>query len=311
MLRWGIVSTIKSPVADTLNFAAHHLDLGAHRIYIHLDEPAPVAFSHLKAHPKIRVTTCDDKYWTRLGRRRPAKHQVRQTANATRTYTRPPEVDWLAHIDVDEFLCPDRPVGDVLAALPADTLCARMRPMEQLSGGDGTAFKRFIPPGPDRDHIAARLYPRFGEFVKGGFLSHLAGKLFVRTGHRFTEFRIHNAYMGEDMNPGETELEDVALCHCHARDWESWHAALAFRREKGAYRADLAPNRPREKGGITLHELLADLEKEEGADGLRAFVDEFCADTPSLRARLKAEGLLHCSDLDLDSKRRKHFPDFG
>ncbi|GHG79365.1 glycosyltransferase family 2 protein [Pseudodonghicola xiamenensis] len=307
MTSWGIVSTIKAPRDEVLAFAAYHLELGAQRLYIHLDAPDPDTFDTLKAHPKIRVFSCDDAYWRRQGVRRPAKHQARQTFNATRIHRRKAEVDWLIHMDVDEFLWPDRPVDQRLAQLPATTLCARVRPVEVLAGGDGTSFKGFIPAGPARDATVARLYPRFGTFVKGGFLSHLAGKLFVRTGLSDLTVKIHNVFLGEQMNPAETELQGLLLCHCHAKSWEDWLAAFHYRLEHGSYRAELAPARPRDKGGLTLHEVLSTIRDNEGDAGLRAFYDELCADTPRLRTALEAEGLLHRCDLGLAAKVEKQF----
>ncbi len=290
-----------------LGFAAHHLDLGAHRLHIHLDEPAPQTQAALKAHPKIRVHSCDAQYWRKSGIARPAKHQTRQTHNATRTYARRPEVDWLIHIDVDEFLWPASPVAAQLAALPASAQTARVRPAEAL-GGSAEYFKAFIPPGADREPTVARLYPQFGDYVKGGFVSHVAGKLFVRTGLENLSFRIHNAFAGEVMNPGMTEIADIALCHCHVGDWPAWLAAYRYRLDKGSYRAELAPARPHARGGLSLHELFTIIESEQGEAGLHAFYDEVCAGSPELRARLDAEGLLLRCELDIAGKIRKHFP---
>ena len=317
MTKWGLVATIKAPATDILDFAAYHLDRGAHRLYLFLDEPNPQAFAILKAHPKIRVTTCDETYWNRVGKKRPPKHQIRQTVNATRTYARKAEVDWLIHIDVDEFLWPDSthatphttPIADILGALPATTQCARVRPIESLSG-DGTAFKGFVAAGPDRAQIVNRLYPLFGLHVKGGFLSHLAGKMFVRTGMGDLTVKIHNVFLGADMNPNATNLTQVDLCHCHATSWDQWIAAYRFRLNKGSYRSELAPNAPPEQGGMTIHNVLTSIEADSGETGLRMFYDEFCADTPDLRARLAADNLLRLRDLQLDVKRRKHFPQF-
>ena len=315
MTKWGLTATIKAPATEIFNFAAYHLDQGAHRLYLYLDEPNPQAYPTLKAHPKIRVTTCDDAYWNRVGRKRPAKHQSRQTFNATRTYARKAEVDWLIHIDVDEFLWPDIPgqsIADILGALPAKTLCARARPIESLAdpvSGAITAFKGFIPSAGDRARVVSQIYPQFGRFTKGGFLSHLAGKLFVRTGLSPLTVKIHNVFHDTQMNPGETELAQIALCHCHATSWDQWIATYRFRLEQGSYRAELAPSEPRDQGGMSLHEVLTIIESDAGEAGLRAFYDEFCADTPDLRARLNAEGLLRLCDLQLDAKKRKHFPE--
>jgi len=310
MTKWGLSATIKAPAGDILAFAAYHLELGAHRLFLYLDDDNPTAFTALKAHPKIRVIACDDEHWRKLNMRRPKKHQVRQTANATHAYARRVEVDWLIHMDVDEFLWPGKLVADCLDVLDLAVSSARTRPMEQLSG-DNHHFKAFIPNGPDRAGIVARLYPDFGAHVKGGFLSHLAGKLFVRTNMSDLTVKIHNVFQGEIINPGEVELDSIALCHAHAKSWQDWISAYRFRLQKGSYRAELAPNLPREKGGMSMHELLQRIEEEQGEAGLRAFHDELCADTPELRARLKAEGLLRVCDLDLAGKRRKHFPEWG
>jgi hypothetical protein len=306
-LKWGLVSTIKAPPAEVLRFVAFHLQAGAHRIYIYLDAPNPLAYDALKAHPKCRVTLCDAPYWAKHGNR-PQKHQVRQTVNATHAYHRRAEVDWLIHMDVDEFLVSERNISAHLAKLPTESKTARIRPMEALSG-DGTAFKAFIPNGPGRAALVRDLYPTFGTYLKGGFLSHLAGKVFVRTGLNDIRLQIHNAFQNDLALPGVDQLDGIDLAHCHAKTWEDWHAAYHYRLEQGSYRAELAPNRPRDKGGLSLHELFALIESEDGTKGLRAFFDEVCADTPSLRARLKAHGLLRKVDLDLTHALATHFPD--
>jgi hypothetical protein len=306
--RWGIVATIRADADEILRFAAYHLSTGVHRLFIYLDEPCSAAQVALENHPKCQVILCDSAHWKRLIGKRPLKHQSRQTLNATDAYNRANDVDWLIHIDVDEFLVSNRPVADHLATLGADEKAARVRPMEML-GGDGTAFKRFIPNGPDRERIVNDIYPTFGEYIKGGFLSHLAGKVFVRTGMDQITIRIHNAFRGPDMIEAAHEFADLRLAHAHATSWETWQAAYRFRLEKGSYRADLGPAKPRARGGLTLNEFFAILEAEEGLPGLRAFYDEVCADTPTHRARLQAHDLLHRADLRLSTHLATYFPD--
>lgn len=308
MTTWGLCATILAPADEILRFAAYHLEAGAHRLYLYLDAENPAAYDALKAHPKIRVTTCDAAHWQRVAGRRPVKHQVRQTANATHAYGRAGDVGWLIHMDVDEFLVADTPVAQILGAQPPEVQTARTRPIEALAG-DGTAFKGFIPNGPQRAATVGALYPTYGQYVKGGFLSHVAGKLFVRTGMTDVTVKIHNAFQGEVMNPGQVELPQIELAHCHAKTWEDWIAAYRYRLDKGSYRAELGPAQPRERGGLSLHELFGMIEAEDGTAGLRAFYDEVCADTPDLRARLDAHGLLRHVTLDLAAKRTRHFPE--
>ena len=306
---WGIASTILAPTRDILQFAAYHLAAGAHRIYIYLDAPNAEAYAHLDAHPKIRVTTCDDKYWKQRKRDRPDTHQVRQTANATHAYNRRTEVDWLIHMDADEFLVADRPIADILAERPADPPATRIRPMEQLSGAP-SAFKAFVPNGPDRARIIADLYPTYGAYLKGGFLSHLAGKVFVRTNLPNIHLRIHNVFQDGKMLPCHDRQDEIDLAHLHAKSWDDWIAAYRYRVAKGSYRPELGPNKPYEKGGLSMNDLFRMIEGESGEQGLRAFFDEVCADTPALLARLTGHGLLREADLDLMSHLGTHFPDF-
>jgi hypothetical protein len=307
MTTWGVSATIKAPVDDILHWAAYHLDAGAHRLHIYLDDDNQLAFNALKAHPKIRVTLCDEAYWQKRKGQRPPKHQVRQTTNATHAYRRAPQVDWLIHIDVDEFLVADAPITDTLAGLSPDILTARIRPMEQLSGAP-TLFKAFIPNGPDRMKIVSDLYPTYGSYLKGGFLSHLAGKVFVRTGLDQIHVRIHNVFQAGEMIPTAERQAGIDLAHAHAKTWDAWLASYRYRFTKGSYRAELGPNKPYDKGGLSMHDLFQMIETESGESGLRAFFDEVCADTPALRASLAKHGLLRETNLGLHAPIDTYFP---
>lgn len=310
MTTWGLAATVKAPSEQILQWAAYHLEAGAHRLHIYLDDDNQAALAALKGHPRIRVTLCDAAWWQKRRGHRPEAHQQRQTVNATHAYRRDPQVDWLIHLDVDEFLVAERPLAEILAALPADQPTARIRPMEQLSGS-ADLFKGFIPPGPGRTRLVAELYPTYGAWLKGGFLSHLAGKVFARTGLERIQVRIHNVFQGGEMVPTPERQAGIDLAHAHAKSWEDWLAAYRFRLARGSYRAELAPNRPHEKGGLTMHELFAMIEAEGGEAGLRAFFEEVCADGPVLREKLAAHGLLRRADLGLKATIGEHFPAFA
>ena len=315
---WGIVSTIKAPAKDILTFAAHHLDLGAHRVHIYLDAANDAARDALKAHPKCRVFVCDDGYWKRrAGRKgRPEKHQQRQSANATHCYRRDPQVDWLAHIDVDEFIFPDSGLSGQLHALPVGALSARIRPAEALAPDPDSpppeagiylkATSRFRK---DRAAQTEQIFPTYGAHLNGGFLSHVAGKVFVRTGHDKISLRIHNAFREGVMDANPAELPDTLLAHLHAPNWSDFLASYRFRMAQGSYRSELKPASG--DHGLNMHALFSMLEAEGGEPALRAFFDEVCIATPALRARLSDHGLLRLITLDAQAKLARHFPDFA
>ncbi|MBP0481971.1 glycosyltransferase family 2 protein [Sagittula salina] len=306
---WGTVTTVKAPLEAIQRFAAWHLEQGAHRVYIYLDEDVPETLNALKTHPKIRVMHTDADYWAKR-KGRPEKHQVRQSMNARHCNNRKPEVDWLAHIDVDEFLIPDRPIANQLSAMPAEALCARVRPMEALAPMPGdagpTAFKAFHRDQKARQDAAEACFPTWGPHLSGGFLSHVAGKLFFRTGLKGLQIKIHNVILNEVKNPGQADLPGIALGHFHANDWPHFLSSYRFRLERGSYRADLKPQ-VRRAGALSLHDLFCVIEADGGETALRAFFDEVCLATPTLCERLNRHGLLRRHDLDLDRLRAGHF----
>lgn len=317
-MRWGIVSTIKADAKEILNFAAYHLDLGAEHLFIFLDNDNPRAEEALADHPKITVISTNDDYWAARDKKRPVKHQVRQSSNATYAYRLVGQkLDWLLHIDVDEFLCPPRPVADLLGALADDVVCARVRPAEALAKDgmqgldpDATYCKTWIPADLGRREIELELYPNFGGFLRHGFVSHFVGKIFVRTGIKNLKFRIHKGMVGDQEIEPRAVLDGTDLCHLHITGWESWQKIIEFRRTRGSYRRNLKSSRSPEAGGMSLHDLLNFLTEDGGTDGLRDFFNEVCLARPDLLKTLEKRGLLRIFHLDVDAKQKRHFPNF-
>jgi hypothetical protein len=312
---WGIVSTVKAPAKDILNFAAHHLDLGAQRIFIYLDAPNETAFKALKAHPKCRVTLTDDGYWRRR-KGRPEMHQPRQTANATHCYNRKPQVDWLLHIDVDEFLWPSTPLPEQLLALPEDARSARVRPIEALASDPNDPppsgeiwCKGFARKQKRRREETNAIYPTYGDYLNGGFLSHVEGKVFARTGLNNVSFRIHNTFFDKVADPSPPELDGTKLVHLHAHSWDHWQTLYEFRMQQGSYRESLKPVPMPDGVSLNMNQVFALLQNEGGQSALRRFYEEVCTATPDLRQRLDALKHLHSVRLNLDEKRAQHFPD--
>ncbi|CUH50642.1 glycosyltransferase family 2 protein [Shimia marina] len=309
---WGVVATIKAPAQEILNFAAHHLELGAQHIWIYLDAPNPEVKPFLKAHPQVTPVSTGENYWIKARGKTPPMHQVRQSFNARHAYQRAQHVDWLLHCDVDEFLFSERAIGDQLAALPATCLSARVRPAEALSNPDGSAdplyFKSFIEDKAARRRIVAEVYPTFAPYLKNGFVSHVAGKMFVRTGQEDMRLKIHNVFQGEQQNPGQQALTDMTLLHVHTAGWAHWEQSFVYRHAKGSYRDELGAAQAEGKGGLNLHKLFAHLAQEP--DGLRDFYEAVCVAHPMLLEKLAAHGVLQEHRLALAVKRRKHFADF-
>lgn len=318
MTTWGIVATVKASSDDALNFVAHHLELGTDEVNIYLDEPNEVVTATLQNHPKVNLIQCDNAYWKmrrpKEENQRPPMHQWRQFANTKWAYMHS-SVDWLANIDVDEFLWPTMDIRSQLSDLSVECLCARIRPIEALAGGtDGiTHFKACAENWMQRLDETPKIYPEFGLYLNGGYLSHVAGKLFVRTGLKDIRFKIHNLESPSGNNPGEVILTETELLHMHSKSWDDWLATYQYLKSKGSYRKELAaPTQPpgvmnQEFDVPNLNQLFTVLEEDGGTEGLRAFFKEVCQVTPELLQSLNRFGHLRSYKTEFDAARRRQF----
>ncbi|WP_407492680.1 glycosyltransferase family 2 protein [Pseudooceanicola sp. MF1-13] len=297
------MSTVKGDTTAIARFVAWHLELGAESVSLYFDAPDAAQIEALR-HPRVKLVACDDAHWDRR-RFRPEQHQLRQVRNATEEW-RNTRHEWLAHIDMDEFLLPPKSMTDILADIPNDCAALRVPPVEQLAGGEGRLFKRTATDAGLKKAALREVYPNFGHYLRGGFLSHLEGKILLRAGGqpRAEKVRlgIHMAFWHGERISNRITLPDLPLGHAHAPDWETFERHLAFRRSKGSYRNKIGER-------FLLAELLDFLEAEEGEDGFRMLFSEVAEATPSLIEKLGKRNMLLEYPLDLEGPLSRWYPE--
>jgi len=244
---WGICVQVKAPLAMIETFLAWHLELGSSWIAVYFDDPDDPAADALARIPGVKAYRCTDAHWGKLKGHRPELKTLRQVANAQHAYRRQ-KTDWLAHIDIDEFLLPQRRIGNeapwrqLIAGLLADVApeipVQRLRPYEALADPQGAAPSHFRAPprfGPARADIVRRVYGDHAQVLDNGMLSHSVGKCFSRTGIKGFQPRLHSPrLMGERLLPQDF-CKDIALLHYHATDLDGWLRHVDYRTRFGAY----------------------------------------------------------------------------
>lgn len=240
---WGLASTVKATADQVRAFVAHHLSLGASELWLFFDDPSDGVMEHVSGLPRVRCIPCDEAHWARMGQR-PDRHQNRQGRNMKMAYRRT-KLPWLGHIDVDEYLLPRRPVGEVLAETHPDQIELRMCPWEALHDpglpDDIFTARAFRAPirGEARGHLKDAAFGPYADAMKAGVLSHYVGKCFFRTGVEGLDPRLHGAFVGGVRLPGFAHHPDIALLHFHAESPERWLDKLDFRLSRGAYQYNL------------------------------------------------------------------------
>jgi hypothetical protein len=288
---WGLVATVKTSKEQTLAFVAHHLSLGASRLWIYFDDPNDPAFDLIAHLPRVKAIRCTDWYWAIRGGKA-ANHRRRQVLNA-RDAQRKCRLDWLGHIDVDEFLCAFRPVGSVLADIPADVPNVLMDAFEAMHDPDlhDDIFTARQFRGPLRDeHLALHpaIFGAAAPAVRKGNLGHTIGKSFCRPRLKGVTLDLHLALRNKAAIPAPFH-PDLRILHFHAHDPADWLRALPFRLSRGAY------HHPEERH---LQSWLTGASDQD----LRQFYDATMTLTPEKAALLQAHGLLVTADLQLRAK---------
>lgn len=192
--RWGIVTTAKEVPDLLLAFAAHHVSIGASRIYLYLDDPDPALARRLSAIPEVEVTLCDDTYWQMIRGKRPSAQENRQVENAMDAYART-DVDWLIHIDADEFINPRADIKRELSFVPDEFHFVELEMRERVYTPENpptSVFSgMFRVPLNRRARAARAVFGDMAPFTTRGFSGHCAGKSFVRVGLEHLLMGIH------------------------------------------------------------------------------------------------------------------------
>lgn len=301
---WQIATTVKASPDAIYRFVAHHISAGASAIDVYLDDPADDRLSELRSHPAVRYIECDESYWLSERRDRPSSHVERQIHNASRSY-RGARCNWLAHIDVDEFLFTDQELSRILADVPESTSALRIRPVELLHGQatlDGlkvSYFKRPVRGKALATGVLNDVYPTFGKYLKTGLISHRQGKAIARTGQDVRRFGIHRFRPKSGVLEHPT-LDDVSLAHYHTDGFDDFLRQLERRLDTGSYRADTDQNN-----------LLRSMMEGPDLDLLRAFFSEVCSASHATIARLEKHDLIEIWYVDFDAQTQNVFGDVG
>lgn len=235
MPTWGVVTTVKAPEEHVLAFIAHHLSLGASCVWVYFDNPDDPAYQRVSTLAKVKAVRCTDWYWILRGGRhvRITRRQISNCRDARRVSN----LDWLCHIDVDEFLFAPEPIADILASVPADVLGLVMEPFEALHDPDAPddifTSRHFRGPvhGTHRS-LQPAIFGESAPLLLKGTLGHGLGKSFSRAKVRGLVPGLHFPLLkGKAVRlPFHPALR---VLHFHAHDPVAWRQTLPFRLGRG------------------------------------------------------------------------------
>lgn len=298
---WHVGAILREPLADTLKFAAWHLEAGADTVTLLFDDPDDPAILRMAGEPRVRAIPCTAAFWAGLGLSPEARFTLRQNAGLTWLYHRT-ESGWLLNADGDEFLLADAGGGAMserLAAVPDDMPAVRVRTAEAIitvAPADLRPFRR-----PMAYEQRARVY---GDDValfgprRQGLIGHADGKSLVRAGLAGISLRQHWAVDADGTELRSVEMDattGVFLLHFVGADYEVWREKLPWRmRSRG-----LTPKLTRRVEAI--------LSGPDPEAGLRDLHRRLHMADPALLQRMRDEDVLVERAVDLDGPPRRIF----
>jgi Glycosyl transferase family 2 len=290
MASWGICALIKAPTDQVLAYVAHHQELGAAHAYLYFDDPMDPAADVLENAPGVSVTRCDQTFWKRMAGQRP-KLVNRRQRHIIKKFYQACDLDWLLHIDADEFLISDHPIDLLLDQVPPQQPTVRAEPFEALPGDTQKVnriyrsqhFRRIVTDAALRE----KLFGSFAPALQEGMVSHRLGKSFFRVGLADMVPKVHNANIGDTTTESQPFDPNLRLLHFHADDVEHFVATAHYKASIGSIRL----NPPYANQLLALDDA-----------GLRDFHRRVHAcDTATLNL-LQAHDALYSIDLGLETK---------
>lgn len=182
---WGVVMTVREPAQLVIANVHYHLGQGAAEVHVFLDDPDDPVGPHLAGVSGCVVYHCNEDHWqtVNLGRR-PDRQTRRQALNANHVYQKG-GLEWLVHLDADEFLFQKRSLADELKFAPRvpGYLGLPVRERAYVHGQQASLFDGvFRVPFTGRSAMMVPLYGELGPFLAHGVAGHAAGKSCVPVG---------------------------------------------------------------------------------------------------------------------------------
>lgn len=246
---WGLTMLAREPAELLLAHLAWHIAAGARVVHLFLDDPDDPVAEAAAALPGVRVTRCDAAFWARHPqRRRPARIVARQAYCATLAY-RDPGVDWLWHIDADEFLLQRSPLTEELAR-HADLAGALVIPVRERALTRSTQAELFEGMFRIPQRGAGRMHPLLAplaDLAPAGVIGHALGKSITRTGLNVVLYPhfARPAGGGHPAKVPQRPSQSSVLLHFDGLTRLHWLAKMLRRlaREPNLPDTDLSPHR--------------------------------------------------------------------
>ena len=231
----GVAVTVRADISIIDQFVDYYLSKDYDQVIIFLDDPE---FNFIPSkhvfNANVEFIKCDNEYWSKINRLRfdqtaknirPDSIEQRQFCNYhfanSLSYC-----DWLANIDIDEFIFSEFNLKDILTVLPKNIFSIRMRPFEAVyseSVGVNDIFNtRYFKVSSRRNNKNSNDFYDSNLLSNGGFWGHKLGKIFARTNELIKRMSNHTLEPLNDNLSCDVEFDFIKLLHFEGMSCDSF-----------------------------------------------------------------------------------------
>ncbi len=252
MSKIALISTVKAPTNELLEFVNYHLGIGINEIILFFDDPKDEAIKFLENKPQVHCIVCTDKYWQQRKIQKPDSIEERQVININHgaKIAKANACTWLAHIDSDEliFNSINQSIGEILVKSKANIV--RLAVREAIADHPYTHsvfsakwFKK--PVNPEKINKAIKLGSQKVFFEGEFFRGHLESKAFVKIDSKISRYGIH--YPSDyDINCVIKWSDDIKLLHYDCIGFDAWKSKWDRRLDGSATANKMRINRKKQ-----------------------------------------------------------------
>ncbi|EIJ68793.1 glycosyltransferase family 2 protein [Pasteurella bettyae] len=231
MSNWSVVTTVKASKELVDYFINYYERIGAHKIYIYLDDPSDSFIKDdYKNNSKVCFQVCNKDYWgidykfkNLIYVGRPDAVERRQEHNVIHATKFFAETKWMLCADIDELIYAERDITSILSEIPDNIFSLRLKPYEAIYLNSAPKTIPEVFATTYFKHREKRLdsafwnqiYPK--EFIhKDGLFGHMTGKSFFRTDEPQKWPALHNFHAVDTSLQSSFLVDEIKLLHFEA-----------------------------------------------------------------------------------------------
>jgi hypothetical protein len=212
-----IVTTLRAPKQQILDFVNYHLNIGVDHIFLFFDDPLDSSVKEFEEYDDVTSISCTKKHYDSLNVKRSNPTVDRQRANANFIFKNATKkgFSWLCHIDIDEliYLKKHKNVKDLLKKINKNIDFIRIPALDAIP--EKVKYKNFFK--------EVNLFMNnFGKPSKLYFRGHIAGKSIVHTSAKISDIDIHKPVTKKGKLKRKIIFLNARILHYNCCGFDDW-----------------------------------------------------------------------------------------